>query len=184
MRYGKGELFQQCLLPEEATILKIGGPSYRHWAETAEGGANLEPSGEDRDEPESYGMWRVQVTAAARRQEHLFLNVLWPRLTGEAEPPPARLVCCEGGTVVVQVAEWVVVLAIQRGLRSPVTYQAPAGVRNHLVVDLPARSTWSVVGQGECAARTASVEGVVSFEGAPGEVTLTLLPERGKGGYQ
>jgi hypothetical protein len=202
VEHGRGQLFQQCLLPEEASILKIGGPSYRHYIEAADGGVNLEPSGRRREEPEDYGMWRVQISATAKRQEHLFLNVLWPRLAGEAEPEPARLVSCEGGTVVVQVADWLIVFAVEGELHSPVTYQVPAGASKHLIVDLPARSTWrctplgclgsALPKQQESTARPASVEGVLRLEGAPGpplsevegEVALTLLPERGKGGYQ
>jgi len=184
VEHGKGQLFQQCLLPAEASILKIGGPSHRHYVETADGAINLEPSGRRREEPKDYGMWRVQVNSPGQRQEHLFLNVLWPRLRGDAKPEPAHLVSCAGGVVVVQVADWLVVFAVEGELRSPVTYQAPAGASKHLIVDLPARSTWSIAGQGESAARPASVEGVLRLEGPPEAVALTLLPGRSKGGHQ
>jgi len=187
MSYEKGQLFVQSLLPEQARLLKIGGPSYHHYIETDEGGANLEPSGRHREEPESYGRWRMQISDEARQEEHLFLHVLWPRPTGSEAPAPARLVSRDEGRVVVSLADWVVVLSVSGwvGERDgSVSYQAPPGTRHHLVADLPGRSTWEVTTSEGAFTRIASVEGVIAFDAGEGEVTLTLVPEEGKGGYQ
>jgi hypothetical protein len=182
--YENGELFQQAILPEQGQILKIGGPHYRHWVEGPQGGVNLEPAGEHHEEPNSYGLWRVQIEAPVGATEHVLLNVLWPRPTGAPAPAPARLVAQGEGRTVLAVGDWVVVLVDPGRRAGPFSYTAPEGTRQHLVVGLPGRSGWSVTSPEGEVAMAASVEGSLSFAGGAGEVSLGFRPEDGKGGFQ
>ncbi len=186
MDYDKGRLFIQSLLPEKARLLKIGGPHYRHYVETERGGENLEPS-EERREPEWYGRWRLQISDAAAGNEHIFLHVLWPRLAGAEAPAPAELVSRRPGQVVVAAAGWVIVFRLpeQSGEgASEITYHAPAGVRHHLIADLPGRSRWRVTRGGRADELLASVEGTLIFDAGSGEVRMELLPDEGDSNYQ
>lgn len=184
--FGQGQLFQQSLLPERAEILKIGGPSYRNYVEFGEERRNLEFGGRRGEEPDRYGVWRVQIQAPTDSCEHLFLNVLWPRLASEAAPPRARLVSQDEKRIVVAVGEWVVVFAVSGELSPPLTYEAPAGTKHHLIVDLYGRSEWEVHTPEGTSDRTASVEGVLRLDAGAGPVTLAEERRKGGGnaGYQ
>ena len=187
MTYQQGRLFHQRLLPERAQVLKIGGPSYRHYVEFDGEKRNLEPPQTRRPEPDRYGMWRLQIEAPTDSCEHLFLNVLWPQLATETAPPPARLISQDDKCLVLAVGEWVVVFAVTGYHAPPLTYTAPAGTKQHLIVDLYGRSEWGVStpqGQSEM---IASSEGLLRLEAGPGEVTLGEERRKGReeqGGYQ
>jgi hypothetical protein len=186
MQFEKGQLFHQVLLPEQAQILKVGGPHYRGYVQRAGGGENLVMASERGQEPARYGLWRTEVVATGAEQEHLFLNLLWPRLVGEQPPAPARLLAQEGPMLVLGVGDWVVVMAKQGelGRGDELAYEAPAGTREHLIADLPARSGWRVEPGGESQVRFASEDGVLSFSAGSGPVRLTAAPPRGGRGHQ
>jgi hypothetical protein len=186
MGFGQGQLFQQMLLPERAETLKIGGPSYRNYVEFEGEKRNVEFAGRRGEEPDRYGVWRVQIQAPTDTCEHLFLNVLWPRLADEAAPPRARLVSQDEKRIVVAVGEWVVVFAVAGELSPPVSYVAPEGTKRHLIVDLYGRSEWEVQTAEGVSERTASAEGVIRLKAGAGPVTLAeeRRKGRGEGGYQ
>jgi len=184
MSFGKGRLFQQVLLPEKAELLKMGGPHYRHWVELSGGGTELEPDDEPGDLSPSYGLWRTEVRADEKFQEHLFLNVLWPRLIGDEAPPAAQLVPMKAPAVAVGAGKWVVVFASFGEHGSPLSYQAPPGTQDHLIVDLSSRSWWRVETAADVQVLAASGEGVLSFQAGPGPIQLTEVPSRGGPGHQ
>ena len=178
------QLFHQVLLPEEAEIRKIGGDHYRHYVELSTGGVNLEPGESRRPESERVGRWRTEVVADQKSCEHLFLNVLWPRLDEEEQPSPARLIPVEGSALMVSLGEWVIILAPRDTLNSHLfTYEAPPETKRHLLVDLRPRSAWRVQTPEATALRFASGDGVLSFAAGPGPVRLTLSAPRNGGGH-
>lgn len=184
MDFEKGQLFHQVLLPEQAEVLKIGGPHYRHWIDLPGGGAELEPNDQPRDLPASDGLWRTEVVAGERGSEHLFLNVLWPRAKGAGAPPEARLLSMKAPAVAVAVDGWVAVFASSGEHGSLLSYQAPSGAQHHLVVDLSPRSWWRIESPSGAQVAAASGEGVLSFDAGAGRVQLTQVPSRGGAGHQ
>jgi hypothetical protein len=181
--YGKGRLFHQVLLPADARILKIGGPGHRHHVTLDGKATGLESRRPRTDLSPDYGLWRTEVIDTASHRQHLFLNVLWPALTGEDDPRPARLLAPESPAIAAAVANWVVVLACEGSFESPVSYEAPEGTARHLVVDLPPRSMWQLEGPGQTRHLLASDEGVLSFEAGAGKIRLSEVPPRGGRGH-
>jgi hypothetical protein len=181
--YEKGTLLHQVLLPADPRILKIGGPGHRHWVTIGGQGTDLAPNRPQTDLHPSYGLWRTEVIDTADEQEHIFLNILWPRLLGQDDPQPARLVSAEAPATAVAVGNWVVVLATEGRFDSPVTYDAPEGTAHHLVVDLPPRSMWQLEGPGSARRLFAADEGVVSFDAGAGTIQLVEVPARGGPGH-
>jgi len=181
--YENGKLVHQVLLPADPSILKIGGPGHRHYVTIAGEGRDLAPGRPRTDLHPSYGLWRTEVVDIASEREHLFLNILWPTLLGQDDPQPARLLAAEPPAIAVAVADWVVVLAGEGGLGSPVIYDAPEGTTHHLIVDLPPRSMWRLDGPGGARRLFASDEGVLSVEAGAGEVRLVEVPARGGPGH-
>jgi hypothetical protein len=179
----RGQLFHQVLLPSSPHILKIGGNGYRHYVRIGDGGRNLAPTRPRTDLPPSYGLWRTEVIDTDHGREHLFLNVLWPRIAGEDAPQPARLMPGEPPATVVAVADWLVVFALSGTLEASFAYEAPAESRRHVIVDLPPRSTWRVDGPGEAQQLIASEDGVLSFGGAAGRYQLSEVPPRDGPGH-
>lgn len=183
MGFEKGQLFHQVMLPQQAEVLKIGGPHYRHWVELPDGGIELEPDGESSNLPPSYGLWRTEIVADEKSQEHLFLNVLWPQL-GEAAPPPAQLLPVKAPSVAIAAGGWIVIFAPSGEHGSSLSYQAPPGTAGHLIVDLTPRSWWRVETAKGAQRLAASGEGVLSFRAGAGPVQLTEVPSRGGAGHQ
>jgi len=178
------QLFHQVLLPEAAQVRKIGGDHYRHYVELSTGGVNLEPGQRRRPESERVGRWRTEVVADEESCEHLFLNVLWPRLMEEEKPSPAVLTPLDASALMVSLGEWAVVLAPREGLNCHLfTYEAPPGSKRHLLVDLRPRSAWRVETAEGSALRFASGDGVLRFDAGGGPVRLTLSAPRNGGGH-
>jgi len=184
MRFETGQLFHQVLLPEQAQVLKIGGPHYRYWVSLPDGGAELDPSDEPEKVPVSLGLWRTEVIAENESREHLFLNVLWPRLSGEAIPPPAQAIPIQAPGVAVAVGRCAVIFASAGAHGSSLSYDAPPGVESHVIVDLSPRSWWRVETARGRQVLAASGEGTLTFDADPGPVRLTEVPARGGPGHQ
>ena len=181
--YEKGRLFHQVLLPEDPEVLKIGGPDYRHYVRLSSGARNLEPSERRREMPPEYGVWRTEVLGVASRSEHVFLNVLWPRLADEPAPTPARLASVEPSALVVTLDGWAVVMRTEGKFGSFVEYEAPEETKHHLVVDLEPRSAWLATIGAETRQGVASDDGVLSFEAGAGRVAATEVPPRNGSGH-
>ena len=175
--YEEGRLFHQVLLPEVAQIRKIGGPSYRDYVELSGGGQNLQPQERQREMPPSYGLWRTEVIAQ-QGQDHLFLNVLWPRLAAERAPEQAQLVPMAPPGVAVAAGGWIVVFRTEGEQLSSFSYEAPEGVTTHLIVDLKPRSAWQVETPEGAQQLIASDEGVLSFPARAGPIRVVYVPPR------
>jgi len=95
---GKGRLFCETLLPENAVLAKVGGPGREFWAS----GRNweLDPvfvtnalkRAEKRGTGPYFGNWRLEVSASAPRVDDRFLHVLTATDTSQNKPVDARLV--------------------------------------------------------------------------------------------
>ena len=70
----EGRLFCRTLLPEDATLTKIGGPGRQFWAD----GRNwpIPPGWRAPDTTELLGQWRIEVSPGDQRKEDLFLHVI------------------------------------------------------------------------------------------------------------
>ena len=92
---GKGRLFCETILPEDATLEKIGGPGKEFWSN----GKNWEPDaaflasaerGAKRTGRGPYmGAWRLEVAPGAARANDRFLHVLTAGTTGILPVAPA-----------------------------------------------------------------------------------------------
>ena len=99
---GKGRLFCETILPEDATLTKIGGPGKEFWSN----GKNWEPDtaflasaerGTKRTGRGPYfGAWRLEVTPGASRPNDRFLHVLTAADTSVSSAPQTRKVVKDG----------------------------------------------------------------------------------------
>ena len=95
---GKGRLFCQTLLPENAVLTKVGGPGREFWAS----GKNweLDPVFVKQAEARAatrgtgpyFGNWRLEVSPSAPRVDDRFLHVLTATDTSREKPVAARLI--------------------------------------------------------------------------------------------
>ena len=106
---GKGRLFCETVLPEDATLEKIGGPGKEFWSN----GKNWEPDaaflasaarGAKRTGRGPYmGAWRLEVAPGAPRANDRFLHVLTATDTSAARPKVERIKtdACDGVTIAI-----------------------------------------------------------------------------------
>jgi heparin/heparan-sulfate lyase len=106
---GKGRLFCETVLPEDATLEKIGGPGKEFWSN----GKNWEPDvtflaaaarGAKRTGRGPYmGAWRLEVAPGAPRSNDRFLHVLTATDTSATRPQVERIKtdACDGVTIAV-----------------------------------------------------------------------------------
>ena len=184
MEFQKGKLFHQVLLPEHPMIRKIGGPDYRGYVDREGGGENLRMESVKGEEPPECGVWRTEVIDPVERTEHVFANVLWPRLAADISPAPARLLASDPAALIVAVADWAVVFGFGDAIGGGISYHAPNGITHHLVADLPARSGWRIEHDAGGEHRLASEDGVLSFAAPAGPIRLTPTAPRGGDGHQ
>lgn len=181
--YERGELWHQVLLPGSAQVLKVGGPTYRYAVELADGWTTWGEHGQRDDSPEQ-GLWRVEVRDGARGRDYTFLNVLWPRLSGQDAPERARLAPAEPPALAVSVGGWVTVFGTEGELSGTIVYQAPEGAVTHLVADLEPRSQWRIESAAGTERRFASEDGVLSFAAGAGLVRMSEIAPRDGSGHQ
>ena len=99
---GKGRLFCETVLPEDATHTKIGGPGKEFWSN----GKNWEPdtaflASAERATKRTgrgpyFGAWRLEVSPGAARENDRFLHVLTATDTATHKPPKVRKVSENG----------------------------------------------------------------------------------------
>jgi heparin/heparan-sulfate lyase len=70
----EGRLFCRTLLPKDAVLTPVGGPSKEFWA--AGRNWDLQPSTLKPEQLAMMGQWRVEVSPGAARTEDLFLHVI------------------------------------------------------------------------------------------------------------
>jgi heparin/heparan-sulfate lyase len=167
--YG-GKLVAESLLPEEASITKVGGPGWEFWVESA--GTNyrqrLERPGVEA------GAWRIKVSPAAPARADEFLHVLTVMDEDTARGPAVRAISSDdlvGAAVLDRIALFGRSGELLDGARFTVEGD---GRLKFLVCDLqPGR--WSVARSGQPVgeALPVSADGkCVYFEGASGSYEL------------
>lgn len=176
MRNGRGVLTQRILLPEQARMLKIGGPSYAGYVE-ADGdqrngfnGTNLEPdAGKGEGGAKPKGVWRVEVEPAAEGTSHRFLNVLLPGLSGDAGAEPhVELMKSDAGIVAVRVGGSLVVFARDAGQKVVGAALETGSALEGWVVDAAPGAEYDVGGR----KAKASAEGVAVMAWPKGKSVL------------
>ena len=99
---GRGRLFCETILPEDAKLAKVGGPGKEFWAS----GRNwsVDPKYVERIEKHAknvgrgpyFGAWRLEVSPGAARGDDRFLHVLTASDTSVASAPVTKKVARDG----------------------------------------------------------------------------------------
>jgi len=99
---GKGRLFCETILPDDAALSKIGGPGKEFWSN----GKNWEPdtaflASAERGAKRTgrgpyYGAWRLEVAPGAPRPNDRFLHVLTAADTSVSSAPQTRKIVKDG----------------------------------------------------------------------------------------
>ncbi|KKL19072.1 hypothetical protein LCGC14_2469160, partial [marine sediment metagenome] len=175
-----GRLFMRTFLPAEHYIRRIGGKGHEFWV----AGKNrpikrytnsITPG---TPHPIEVGNWRIEVSPAKPAKFDNFLHLINICDTRTEKMPPSRMIASDGGKMVgVTMAGWVVMFGRKGEVAGPVSYAAPAGKVEHLVVDLKRGGKYRVSGAaGGAATLTAGKEGTLRFAtAAAGAVKLTPL---------
>ncbi len=165
--YG-GKLVATSLLPERATLTKIGGPGKDYWVESAQRNYATTKAGAEG------GAWRIEVSPAASAREDVFLHTLTVMDSTTTEAPPVGKV--EGqGMVGARVLDRVALFSRSGSLQSRVGFRIDgSGKLRFLVCDLQPGS-WIVTRNGAriAGAFTATADAkCLYFEGEAGDYTL------------
>jgi hypothetical protein len=163
-----GKLVDRVLLPEGAAVASVGGPGKEFWVF----GENF-PNRPRGGDPSTYelGDWRVEVTpAGAPAASDLFLNVI-EIMDGQAAPAAASRV--DAGPATGFFTADTTVLFERSGQRSTAPVAFRSAGRRFLVADR-ADGQWRILRGGRPAGvrKVAGTEGVLWFEGPPGEYRL------------
>jgi len=99
---GKGRIFCETVLPEDAKLVKVGGPGKEFWAS----GRNwsIDPKYVERVEKRAksigrgpyFGAWRLEVSPGAARENDRFLHVLTASDTSTATAPVTKKISRDG----------------------------------------------------------------------------------------
>ena len=170
--YG-GKMVVENLLPEEASISKIGGPGKEFWVESV--GKNF-PMGTDRYGAEP-GAWRVEVSPAIPAEADNFLHVLTVMDAGTSKSPTASMVSSKelvGATIL----DRSVLFGRSGELLDSARFDISGrGKLKVLVCDLKP-GNWTFRRNGELMSEeiSATVDGeCVYFEGEPGGYEMRLV---------
>ena len=99
---GKGRLFCETILPENATLTKIGGPGKeflsngKNWEPDTAFLASAERATKRTGRGPYFGAWRLEVSPGAARENDRFLHVLTATDTATQKPPKVRKVSENG----------------------------------------------------------------------------------------
>jgi len=168
-----GRLFIKSFLPKERTIRRIGGEGYECWANgrnrTGDGHKGLKVD---------IGRWRIEISPAKPASFDNFLHLLHPTDTRTDTMPAAEMVTeADGRMVGLTVGGWLVMFGKKGEVDGAVTYAAPAGKTEHLVVDLERERRYRVTGSAdEERLRRVSTEGTLRLSTA-GPATVRLAPD-------
>lgn len=185
MTNGDGKLFLQVLTPSSFTARKVGGVDYRYYVEDDGNDADgLDGSNHDDYSEVSwhdYGNWRLEISPQAPATFDTFLNVLSPRDSTATSVPLADLLAENDNATVLRIGSEVIGLGTTGPIDETVSYATPAGVHEHLLVDLPAGqfcrvTLYSAAGDDLLGFR-ASDEGVLSFSADfAAETDISITP--------
>jgi len=170
-----GKLVVHSLLPEEASLQKVGGPGREFWVESAQTNYAVDP---DSDmEP---GAWRVEVSATNAVASHLFLHAMVAMDAGSTREPVAHLV--PGDAVVgARVLDRVAVFSRSGELLGAAAFTLSGEAACQVLVCNLLPGAWSVRQDGEeVYSLPVSEEGGCLFlECASGEYTLSRAVSTG-----
>jgi len=171
-----GRLFIRTFLPAEHYIRRIGGDGYQAWSNgknrTGDGHKNLKVD---------TGRWRVEVSPAKPARFDNFLHLIHICDTRTKQMPPAEVVAGKGDRMIgLFVGGWLVMFGKKGEVEGEVSYKAPKGKTEHLVVDLKRGARYTVSGlAGGAKEMTASPEGTLRFATDGGRVVkLAPTPSR------
>ncbi len=174
-----GRVFVKTFLPAARYIRRIGGDGHEFWA----GGKNRRPTSyrecivPGARHPIEAGKWRIEVSPAKPANFDNFLHLIHICDTRTKEMPPAEMVAAEGGKMLGLAADgWLVMFGKKGQVDGHISYEAPNGKFEHLVVDLERSARYRVSGiAGGEKAMTASREGTLRFA-TEGRASVRLAP--------
>jgi len=168
-----GKMVVESLLPEKASVKKIGGPGKEFWVESV--GKNFYMS-TDRKAAEP-GAWRVEVSPAIPAKSDNFLHVLTVMDAGTSKSPTASMISSEelvGATIL----DRAVLFGRSGELLGSASFDINGdGKLKVLVCDLKP-GDWAIRRNGELMSEkiSATVDGkCLYFEGEPGSYELRLV---------
>lgn len=173
-----GRLFIRTLLPEAHIIRRIGGDGYEAWWN----GKNR--TGDSKKAKAlisklDAGRWRVEVSPAIPRKFDTFLHVLHITDTKTDKTPLMEKVESKNREMFgVSVGGKLVMFGRKGQVDGEISYRAPKGKIEHLIVDLKCGGRYSVTGPTEKENQmTASGEGTLRFT-TDGVVSVRVTPVR------
>jgi hypothetical protein len=163
-----GKLVNHTLLPQNAEIVKIGGPGYESWVD----GKNYpNPPKKGYYEP---GAWRIELSPRGSSKTDHFLNVMHV-MDAVGGPEPLTPVKIETDQLVgTRIADRVVLFSksgtrLQEGITFTVSDSQDE--LKYLVTDLRS-GEWQVTGSSSLSLKATEDGGAVYFSGQPGTYTL------------
>jgi len=173
--YG-GKLVVESLLPERASIAKVGGPGKEFWIESV--GKNYRQRlSRQSVEP---GAWRVEVSPTVAAEADEFLHVLTVMDSDTASGPDVRPIASDH-LVGAAVLDRIVLFGRSGELLDRASFTAEGDRRLKLLVCDLQPGRWSVRRDGQTVAENlqATDEGTcIYFEGTAGRYELRLVDER------
>ena len=174
-----GRLFVKTFLPRERVIRRIGGKDHEFWV----AGKNrpiLRYTGcvkPGTRHPIEAGNWRIEVSPTRPAKFNNFLHLIHICDTRTNKMPPAEMIAAKDEKMIGLVAGgWLVLFGKKGEVDGEVSYTAPKGKTEHLVVDLKREAKYKVSGiAGGERELTASKEGVLRFA-TDHEATVRLAP--------
>ena len=176
-----GRLFVKTFLPKQHYTRRIGGKGYEFWVD----GKNRVPGAyrgcivPGTRHPIEAGRWRIEVSPTKPSKFDNFLHLIHICDTKTKKMPPAEMVTAKDEKMIGLVADgWLVMFGKRGTVAGEVSYKAPAGKTEHLVVDLKRGAKYRVAGitDGE-KGLTASKEGTLRFATDKADA-VTLTPEK------
>ena len=123
------------------------------------------------------GSWRLEISPAKPAKFDNFLHLLYPTDTKTENMPAAEMVVAKDQKMIgLAVAGWLVMFGKKGEVKGEISYEAPKGKTEHLVVDLKREAVYKVTGiTGGEKVMKASKEGTLRFATEKaGEVKVSL----------
>jgi len=169
--YG-GKLVLESLLPENASVKKVGGPGKEFWIES-----NQTNYAVTKAPPAEPGAWRVEISPSAAALEDRFLQAMTV-LPSSSEPPAKATMIREPGVVGASISGWVALFSDSGALLSSPQFSLPAGQSYHVLINDMSPGFWYVKNDGATIASQWVTPEAKSlyFEGGAGEYTIVPGP--------
>lgn len=173
-----GRLFIRTLLPEKHIIRRIGGEGYEAWSNGKNRTGDHKNAKKNINKVDA-GRWRVEVSPAIPRKFDTFLNVIHISDTKTKKMPATeKIESIHRKMVGVFVGGKLVLFGRMGMVDGVVSYLAPKGKIEHLIVDLKRGGKYLVTGTGEGNSEMiASRQGTLRFT-TNGSIPVRLVPVR------